>query len=270
MRPERRTILLTGATGGIGAAAARRLGQAGCNLLLTGRNEVRLDEVAAAARDAGAPGVLCLPMDLTEDGAAEQLPQYAVERFGRLDVLINNAGVGLRGPLLDIDMADLRRVFELNAFAPLRLTRAAARHLAANSEGGLVINVGSIAGLRAGPGTGGYSAAKAALERASEALRLELAGARVRLSVLHPGPTATGFNAAALGLAPSRERPVAMASAEAVANALLRTLRLEPRDTFVSFHDRLLVTAAAVAPGLVDRLILSLFGGRYPAQPAQR
>jgi short-subunit dehydrogenase len=125
----------------------------------------------------------------------------------------------------------------------------------------MIINIASILSRRAGPRLGGYCASKAALERMSEALRLELKPFNVRVSNLYPGVTDTTFDDSALGEPPGRGPRVGATSPDRVGRAVLRVLRAEPRDAFVTLFDRAFVGAAAAAPGLLDMLMRTLFGG---------
>ncbi|MGD0452994.1 MAG: SDR family oxidoreductase [Solirubrobacteraceae bacterium] len=180
--------IVTGASSGIGAASARLLSARGAHVVLAARRADRLQALAAEL-----PGSLAIPTDLTADGQIERLVTRVVETFGRVDVLVNNAGQGLHVPLEQLVPVDLRAVFELNVIAPLVAMQAVLPVMRAGS-GGAIVNVSSATSLRVFPGLGGYSATKAALNMLSQVARLELADAGVSVSVVYPSVTATEFH----------------------------------------------------------------------------
>ncbi|HEY5387397.1 MAG TPA: SDR family NAD(P)-dependent oxidoreductase, partial [Thermoleophilia bacterium] len=139
------------------------------------------------------PGSLAVPTDVTLPGQTERLVAQTIDAYGRVDVLVNNAGQGLHVPLEELDPADLRAVFELNVVAPL-VTMQAVLPFMREGSGGAIVNVSSATTLRAFPGIGGYASTKAALNMPSQVGRLELAPANVTVSVVYPAVTATEFH----------------------------------------------------------------------------
>ena len=189
--PGGKIVLITGASAGLGAAVARQAARLGHRLALTARRGDRLDEVAARARGLGAAEVLTLPADLADPEAPERLVAEVVGHFGGLDVLINNAGMGLPDLFAAADPEAIRRQVEVNLTAPILLTRRALPHLL--ERRGMVINVGSaITGL-ATPALGVYGATKAGLAYWNDALRRELKHRGLRVCLVEPGPVATDF-----------------------------------------------------------------------------
>jgi short-subunit dehydrogenase len=184
--------LITGASSGIGEATARRLARdPGTQLALVARRGDRLH--ALAAELGGADHVLVLAEDLTDAGAAERIATAVRERFGRLDLLVNNAGAGWRGTFAEVGTANLRRTMELNLFAQAQLTEALLP-LLRESAPSSIVNVASTAGRIARPGSGAYSASKFAFNGWSDALHLEERGAGVHVGIVNPGFVATeGF-----------------------------------------------------------------------------
>ena len=138
------------------------LAQAGCRLVLAARTAAELTALAAGLSRPGRP-VIAVPTDLGDTAQATALAQKAVEAFGRIDIVINNAAIGVRDYLLDMNEAEARRVMDVNYFGPVALIQATIPPLRANAEGGLIINISSIVGRRAMPGIAGYCASKAAL-----------------------------------------------------------------------------------------------------------
>jgi len=187
--------LVTGASSGIGAATARRLAAEGAAVGVVARRRERLDEVVRAIGDRGGEA-LAVAADVTEPGQAEGAVQATVDGLGRLDVLVNNAGVMLLGTALQTQVADWERMVALNVTALLRVTHAAVPHLiaaAASSRRGVadLVNVGSTAGRVARPASSVYNLTKFGLAGFSESLRQELLVERVRVSVVHPGTVDT-------------------------------------------------------------------------------
>ncbi|WP_106476120.1 SDR family oxidoreductase [Phytohalomonas tamaricis] len=183
-----RTVLITGCSSGIGRALADAFYGAGYRVFATARRNEDLAELAAAGFDVCA-------LDVTDDDAITQLAERLTAEAGGLDVLINNAGFGAMGPALDFDRDTLRAQFETNVFAPLMLARACLPLL--RKRRGVIVNLGSVAGLMASPFGGVYCASKAALHRLSEAMRMELAPFGVDVIVVQPGAVATRFGQSA-------------------------------------------------------------------------
>jgi short-subunit dehydrogenase len=261
MHPKDRVVILTGATAGIGLATAYELARAGCKLVLAARSVEALQSLAAELRDAGNPAI-AVPTDLSETGQATTLARRTIEAFGRLDVVINNAGIGLRDRVENLDMTEARRVIEVNYLGPAALIQAAIPYLRANPEGGLIINVSSIVGRRAVPGIAGYCASKAALESMAESLRLELKPDNVRVSTIYPGVTATNFNARSLGQGQAGRGRIGGVPPERVARAILDTIHRERRDVYITLMDRAFVIASGAWPWLMDQILGRYFGKR--------
>lgn len=188
---HRRSILLTGAGSGIGASLALVLAERAARLTLVGRRQAPLEEVAAAVRSAGGEAHV-VPADLTGPGAPARVVEAAVERFGSLDVLVNNAGNVRAGRLERIGEDEVVAQVALNLTAPILVTRAALGPLRAGGEG-LVVNVSSAIALVGMPFYTVYAAAKAGIAHFGEALRRELDGEGVRVLTVYPGATRTAM-----------------------------------------------------------------------------
>lgn len=254
MNPKDRAVILTGASQGIGRATAVILAGAGCKLALAARRVEPLQALAAELRQTGQQ-VVAIPTDMGDTGQAAALAHKTIEAFGRLDVVINNAAVGLRERLLDLQEAEARRIMDINYFGPMALIQAAIPYLKANPDGGLLINISSIVGRRAMPGIGAYCASKGALEKMAESLRLELMADNIRVSTVYPGVTATRFNHNSLGSSQDGRGRIAGVPPERVARAILKAIRREQRDVFITLFDRTFVMASAAWPWLMDRLL---------------
>jgi short-subunit dehydrogenase len=215
---EGTTVLITGASGGLGAAFAAQLAPTGARLLLTARHPERLAAAAAQARAAGA-SVDTIRLDLTAPGAVSALLRDFESRGVAVDHLINNAGIGLvgRGDALPVEQQ--LRVVDLNVRAATELALRLLPGMVARRRGG-VLNVASIGAFQGLPWLSTYGGSKAYILGWSEALHVELRGTGVRCACLCPGPVATGWFAAAhLTAPPSR---VLMQSPHDVARAGLR------------------------------------------------
>ena len=195
MQIENAVVLVTGASSGIGEATARAAAGQGARLVLAAR---RADRLAALAQKLG--GALAVPCDVTDPQQVDRLVRTAVEAFGRVDVLVNNAGQGLQASVEETDLADFRALLEPNLVAPLALMQAVLPLMRARGAGSIV-NVSSGTTFANAPGTGGYVASKIALERLSAIAREELAGTGVTVSTVIPFATSTEFVDVAAGRA---------------------------------------------------------------------
>jgi NADP-dependent 3-hydroxy acid dehydrogenase YdfG len=192
---EGTAALVTGASSGIGAATALALARHGANVAIAAR---RRDRLEALAGEIGALGVraLVLETDVTDEAQARASVERTVAEFGRLDILINNAGVMLLGPISGADPSEWRRMLDLNVDGLLHCTHAALPHLlkAAESEPRRVadlVNISSVAGRAARSGAGVYNATKFAVGAFSESLRQEVTRKHVRVALVEPGMVAT-------------------------------------------------------------------------------
>ncbi len=188
--------LVTGASSGIGTATALTLAQEGCALALVARRTERLAELTAEIGKLGGPAPFSLTADLSDASQADRVVSAAVDHFGRLDVLVNNAGYGARSPFEDSDPEDWDRMLDLNVKAVLRMSHAALPYLlraAADSPRGIadLVNISSVAGRVPRKNNSVYSASKHAVCSFSEALRQEMTGRGVRVGLVEPGVTVT-------------------------------------------------------------------------------
>ncbi len=250
-----KTILLTGASRGIGRAAAEAFAAAGYRVALVARDGDALSALAETLRPAD---VLPIPADISDPQAASSIVTQTTRHFGTVDVLINNAGVGITGASHTINMGELAQVMDVNFLAPVRLMQAVVPEMQ-TAGGGLIINVSSIIGKRATPLSGGYCASKAALEHIVESMRVELTRDNIRFSTLYPGVTRTDFTLRTLGEPQPRAGRVRGVSAERVAAQLLWMIKKEPRDAYVTLFDRVFVTSSHLFPRLFDFLLAWYF-----------
>jgi short-subunit dehydrogenase len=248
-----KVVLITGASSGIGRAAARAWAARGARVVLAARREPQLLEVA---REVEAHGGRALPVrcDITREEDVARLVKETEAAFSGLDILVNNAGLGLYGPVEAFSEAQLREVFEINFFGLVRVTRACLPLLRRRAPGSQVINVSSVLGHRGLPLLGGYGASKAAVNLLTESLRAELASEGLAVLLVSPGLTETEFRDARLNAEGWRQDriPLRAMSAEAVAEAMVRASRRRRRESVLTFPGRVMVLANRLAPGLFD------------------
>lgn len=187
--------LITGASSGIGEATARRLAACGAAVALVARRKDRLDELAAEIASVGGRAV-AIEADITDQEQADSAVQQAIEEFGALDIVVNNAGVMLLGPAVDAPTEEWERMISINLNGLLYVTKAALPHLLDAAENGNrrvadLVNISSVAGRVARVGSGVYNMTKHGVGAFSESLRQEVTRRHVRVSLIEPGATAT-------------------------------------------------------------------------------
>ncbi|WP_407569983.1 SDR family NAD(P)-dependent oxidoreductase [Deinococcus altitudinis] len=184
-------VLVTGASGGIGLAAARLMAAKGAKVALAARSAEALEQLSAEL-----PGSLAVPTDMTDEAAVRSMVRAVQDHYGRLDVLVNNAGRGMHVPFEQIDLAGYRSLLELNVVSVVGAMQAAIPGMRAQG-GGMVVNVSSGTTKMILPGVATYSSSKHALNNLSHVAHAELAKDNIRVSVVYPFITETNFAAAA-------------------------------------------------------------------------
>lgn len=182
--------IITGASSGIGAATAELLGEAGMRLVVTARRAAALDQLTARIGD----HAVALPGDIADEALPQQLIDAALDRFGRLDFVFNNAGIMNIGTIEDVDVADMTRMIRVNVEALTRLAYLALKHFKRQGSGYL-INTSSILGTKTRATVGPYAGTKYYVEAFTEALRMEVARSGVRVAAIEPGYVQTGLQA---------------------------------------------------------------------------
>ncbi|RYF41775.1 MAG: SDR family oxidoreductase [Comamonadaceae bacterium] len=258
-------ILITGGSDGIGAEMARQLAArdgAQLALVLAGRSQQKLDAVAAECAAHGAK-TLCVAMDVAQEAQCRSLVDQALQQFGRLDVLVNNAGISAQALFDEVRADDLHwyeDLMKVNLWGAVWCTHAALPHLKA--VGGRIVAVSSLAGLVGVPGRTAYSASKFAMTGFFEALRGELRGAGVSVTTAYPGVVATairyrGFNArgepaGASGLKEDDAMPV-----EECARLIIAGMDARRREVVMTAKGKLGRFVKLLAPGVVEGMALA-------------
>jgi short-subunit dehydrogenase len=254
MRIDGKVVLITGASEGIGAACAREFKSRGARLSLTARSEDKLREVA------GADAVVTAG-DVTDAAVRDRMVERTIERFGGIDILINNAGIGLYAPAWKAPLDKAHAMFELNFFAPLATIQLVTPHMRERG-GGMIVNVGSIAGKVPLPWFTLYSATKFALGALTEGLRMELAGYGIRTMVVCPGYVKTGFQSHALvGQPPDRllKGKAFAITAEQCAAAVARGVERDARTVVTPAIGWALIAAQRLFPSLVEAQMKKIY-----------
>jgi NAD(P)-dependent dehydrogenase (short-subunit alcohol dehydrogenase family) len=187
------TWFITGCSTGLGRALAEAVLERGENAVITARDPERLADLAKAHPDTA----LTLALDVTDDEEVTAAVRQAEDAFGGVDVLVNNAGYGYRAAVEEGDPADVQRLFATNFFGPVALIKAALPGMRARRSG-VIVNISSIGALRCPPGSGYYSASKAALEAMSGSLRKEVEPLGIKVIAVEPGGFRTDFSGRSL------------------------------------------------------------------------
>lgn len=182
-----KVALVTGASSGIGQGIALGLAKAGATVALSARRRDRLDELVATIESEGGKA-LALPGDMTVETEAKAAVEDTVAKLGRIDILVNSAGVMQAGGIENCDTAEYRRVMDINLFGTLYTCVAAVPHMLAQG-GGDIITISSLAGRKGGPMTSAYSASKHAVNFMTDGMRQELGDRNIRCTILMPGAT---------------------------------------------------------------------------------
>lgn len=191
-RLDGKVALVTGASSGIGQATARALAGAGADVAIGARSADKLEDLAQELRSAGTKA-LTLDLDVTDEESANAAVQRTIDELGRIDVVVNAAGLMLLGPIVEGNTEDWRRMLSTNVLGLMYVTHAAIPHLVEQGSGD-VINISSVAGRTAKPGSGVYNASKWAVNAFSESLRQEVTAKGVRITLVEPGAVDTALN----------------------------------------------------------------------------
>jgi short-subunit dehydrogenase len=233
-----KVVIITGASEGIGLATARLFAQEGAKVALAARSADTLNTIVNELHEQHCEAV-AVPTDMHNKDEIESLADSVFQQYGRIDILINNAGQSVRGNVADVDIDQFRQIFELNVLGPVKAMQALIPKMRQNG-GGLIINVSSNVTKMHLPAISAYAATKAALNMISNTAREELASDNIRITTMFPGQTATNFGKNSLATSKTNQqgpRPRQGGpepdSAEAVAQKILEAARNEPHDQYM-------------------------------------
>jgi len=272
---EGKAVLITGASSGIGEELARQLAQAGAQLTLAARRLDRLEALAERLQTRGQPQPLVLGCDVTRDGDLERVVGESVRRWGRLDVVVANAGFGVVGALRDLSVDDYRRQFETNVFGVLRTLRAALPEI--EKARGNVAIVGSVAGWTASPNASPYAMSKFALRALADAITPEFGLRGVKVTLISPGFVASDIrrvdNLGALHADAADPIPRwLMMPTDKAARTILRAVARGKSEAIVTGHGKVIVGIERFLPWLaraIKRRIAARGGYRPEAKTGQ-
>ncbi|NOU27722.1 MAG: SDR family NAD(P)-dependent oxidoreductase [Polyangiaceae bacterium] len=245
---EDKVAIVTGASSGIGLAVAEKLVMAGAKVALVARTKSTLD---AAVRRLGSDRAAAFALDVGDLDALIALPLRVKGHFGRLDIVVNNAGLNHRGAIDKHSAKALADIINVNLTAPIVLTRAASEHL---ETGGSVVFVASIAGMVPVPGEATYSASKAGMRAFSRAVQEDFAERSIHCGIVSPGPVDTGFFGDELDEVPDLVFSQPISSADQIADAVLACIERRKEEIAVPGQSGRLATFAYVFPEVAKAL----------------
>jgi len=246
------TVIITGATSGIGRETALEFARAAANVVVAGRRAARLRQLVTEIESAGgkAAAVTC---DVADQSQVNDLIESAVERFGRIDTLVNNAGVGFAGRFDQMTVEDFRRVLDVNFWGAVYASHAAVSRMLRQRGGGVIINVSSIFGKRGIPFQTAYCASKFALAGFSEALRTEVMSNGIDVSTVFPGAVETEiFDSATNHTGMEVPGLVPKFPAKAMARIIVQTARFPQPEVVMALDAQAVNFFNTLAPGLMD------------------
>lgn len=254
-----KVVIVTGGTSGIGKACAEAFGKEGAKVVITGRNAERLKEAQDFLENQNIE-ILPLQLDVSKEEDNKVLAEKTVERFGKIDILINNAGISMRALFKDLDVSVLKSLMNINFWGTVYATKYCIPHIIKTK--GSVVGVSSIAGFRGLPARTGYSASKFAMQGFLEALRTEMVEEKVHVLIACPGYTSSNIRNTALlhdgnaqGNSPKDEGK--MMSSEECANHILKATKKRKNILILTTQGKLTVFLNKLFPSFMDKLVLN-------------
>ncbi len=256
---KNKTVIITGASSGIGKACAETFANRGANIVISGRNRENLENTATELRKTGAE-ILAVVGDVSNENDCKILIEKTIEKFGGIDILINNAGISMRALFKGINLDVIRKVMDINFWGTVYCTNYALPYLLKSK--GSIVGISSIAGYNGLPGRTGYSASKFAMHGFLEALRIENLKTGLHVLIACPGYTTSNIRNAALtadgsaqGESPRDEHQ--MMTAEEVAEEIVKAVEKRKRTIVLTGQGKLAVWMNKFFPSLTDKLIFN-------------
>jgi dehydrogenase/reductase SDR family member 7B len=251
-----KVIIITGASSGIGKALAFAFGQEGAKIVITGRKKESLFDVSEELTKQGIDN-LPIVSDVSIESDNDDVVKKTIEKYGKIDVLINNAGISMRSMFEDCDVEVIKKVMDINFYGTVYATKYALPYIKATK--GSIVGISSIAGYRGLPVRTGYSASKFAMNGFLEALRTELLHTGVHVLTACPGFTASNIRVASLGSdgkskGESMRDERNMMSSEEVAQHILKAVKNRDRDMVLTLQGKMVVFLNKWLPKLTDKL----------------
>ncbi|WP_293301749.1 SDR family oxidoreductase [Pedobacter sp. UBA4863] len=262
MSLRNKTVVITGASSGIGKALAEEMAKRGANLVLGARQYVTLCEITAELQDKYQVKALAVQADVSKEADCELLINQAVLTYGGIDVLINNAGLSMRALFKDLDLAVLKNLMDVNFWGTVYCTKYALPEILKTN--GSIVGVSSIAGYRGLPGRTGYSSSKFAMNGFMESLRTELLKTDVHIMLACPGFTTSNIRVAALAKDAAAHGETSMEegkmmSAEEVAQRICNGIIKRKRTLIMTRQGKLAVWMNKLFPAFVDKKVFDLY-----------
>jgi len=249
-----KVVIITGASSGIGRATAIAFAECGSKLVLAARSEEKLRDVAGEIKKTGSEALVCVT-DITSEEQCRRMVEAAVERFGTIHILINNAGISMRALFSEVEISVLERLMNVNFWGMVYCTKYALPYILENK--GSIVGVSSTAGFHGLPGRAGYSASKFAMHGFLETLRIENRKEKLHVMIIAPGFTTSEIRRHALladgseqGISPRSEKR--MMSPDYVAGWVLKGIRKKKRNKILTWSGRFTALLQRITPELVD------------------
>lgn len=257
-----KTVVITGASSGIGKALAEEMAKRGANIVLAARQYVTLCEITAELEKTYGVKALAIQADVSKEEDCEALVKQTILTFGKLDVLINNAGLSMRALFKDLDLSVLKNLMDVNFWGTVYCTKYALPEILKTT--GSIVAVSSIAGYRGLPGRTGYSSSKFAMNGFMESLRTELLKTGVHVMVACPGFTTSNIRVAALSQDGTAHGETSMEegkmmTAEEVAQRICDGIEQKKRTLIMTRQGKLAVWVNKLFPAFADKKVFELF-----------
>jgi short-subunit dehydrogenase len=262
MELNNKTVIITGASSGIGKSLAVEFARRGANLVLAARQYVTLCEIAQSLQNQYQIGAIAVQCDVTIEGDCQVLIHHAITAFGKIDVLINNAGISMRALFKDADLGVLKSLMDVNFWGAVYCTKYALPEIIKTQ--GSIVGVSSIAGYKGLPGRTGYSASKFAMNGFLDALRVETLKTGIHVMTACPGFTASNIRNTALNedgnqQSESTLHEEKMMTSDEVAKIIVDGVQSRTRTLIMTGQGKLTVLLNKLIPGFLDKMVYNVF-----------